>query len=550
MSIAPRILLLLATLTTLAGPRVSAAQQAPRITISVDARAPWTPRIPVRMTIPATAGPLTLAVPRWLPGMHAPEAPLGNFARLRLTVDGAALAWERDAFNPYLIHLTVPEGAKSVEASYDYVPKRRNREEVFYGVAASQHLAVLNPAAFSLAPQGDSRALAVAFTIRLPKGWSAATALRVAAPAAAEADGIAFSPVSLYTLVDSPIMAGQYRRSIPLATPKGDVPHTLELFAETDEVLAAKAPVTAGLLTRLVAESGRMFGTRHYQSFRFMLALTTDIGRNGLEHHEGVAYVLQPDDLDPGKRQLPESEWPEMLIPHEYTHSWNGKFRRPYGEDAHSNGEPQSADLIWVYEGLTEYLSDVLMVRSGFRSFEGWRRDLLARIATVRFGTGEDWQTLADTALVAPYTYVQGTGTGLRGVNDIYYESEMIWLEADAIIRRESKGARSLDDFCRLFFRGPNRGAEVVRYTRQDVVDALNRTQPYDWSGFIQRRFYAPPNGLPTAGVEAAGWKVTFGDAPVGSPGRPNGLLDYRHTFGAGIGPTGRVADVQPGSIA
>jgi predicted metalloprotease with PDZ domain len=548
MPVARRVLALALLALTLS--RAAAAQPAgapPRIAIRVDAAGLPARRIPVRLTLAGASGPVDLVFPRWLPGMHALEGPLGNFARLSITEAGAPLAWNRDPFDPYIIHVDAPAGSGTIEASYDYVPAKNRADEVFFGVAADHELAVINPAAFSLAPKGDPRAQQVAFSISLPKGWTAATALPVRPAAGAGAGTFECAPVSLYTLIDSPIMAGSHRRTIPLAIPPGDVPHTLELFADTEEVLQTKAPVVTPLLTRLVAESGRMFATRHYRSFRFMLALTTEIGRNGLEHHEGVAYVLQPDDLDENKKQLAATGWNEMLIAHEFTHSWNGKFRRPYGQDVASSVAPQSADLIWVYEGLTEYLSDVLMVRSGFRSFAGWRHDLTARASGMRFGQGRDWESVADAALVAPYTYVQGAGTALRGVGDVYYESELAWLEADAIIRRESKGARSLDDFCRLFFGGLNRGPEIVRYTRQDVADALQRTQPYDWNGFIRRRFYAPPSGLPTAGLEAAGWKLTFADrADAPSPGQ----LDYRFTLGAAISATGRIGGVVPGSAA
>jgi predicted metalloprotease with PDZ domain len=549
MSLACRAYVLFVMLLTLVAPRVGYAGERgnpPQIAIAVDAHTPEKHRIPVRLTLTGVAGPLTLVFPRWLPGMHAVQGPLGNFARLNVTADGVPLVWSRDPYDAYLIHLDVPGGTKVVEAAYDYMAARTS-EEVFYGVAAGQNLAVLNPAAFSLAPQGDPRALTVTFSIRLPKGWSAATALPVATGATAPPDTVSFAPVSLYTLIDCPIMAGSHRKTIPLATPSGDVPHTLELFADTDEILSRKAAVVTLLLTRLVAESGRMFGVRHYRSFRFMLALTTEIGRNGLEHHEGVAYVLQPDDLDDTQKQLPQSYWNTMLIPHEFTHSWNGKFRRPYGQDVRSNTAPQSADLIWVYEGLTEYLGDVLMVRSGFRASAAWRHTLLNSLATMRYGTGREWESLADTALVAPYTYIQGTGTALRGVNDVYYEGELVWLEADAIIRRESKGTRSLDDFCRLFFGGPNRGPEVIPYTRQDIVAALQRTQPYDWESFIRSRFYGPPQGLPAASFVAAGWQLSYGDVPE-TPF--TGAVDYRPTFGAYVTMNGRINGMLAGSLA
>lgn len=549
MSFAYRVLFLqILAITLFAHPSRCGADEVspPPMIITVDARTPWKPRIPVRLTLPAAPGPLTLVFPRWLPGMHAPEGPLGRFGRIGITADGVPLAWDRDPFDPYLIHTTVPAGARTVEASYEYITTNGS-DEVFFGVAASHNLAVINPAAFSVAPQGDSHTMRARMSISFPIGWGVSSALATDTAPGGSPGTVTFAPVSLYTLIDSPVMAGSFHRSIGLVVPPGDVHHSLDLYAESEEVLRARAPVVTPLITRLVAESGHMFGMRHYRSFHFMLGLTAEVGRNGLEHHEGVAYILEPDDLDESKRQLPQSSWNMMLIPHEFVHSWNGKYRRPYGEDARTNVATQSADLIWVYEGLTQYLGDVLMARSGFRTPESLRNDLLMRAATLRFGAGRDWESLADAALVAPYTYVHGTGTALRSVNDVYYESEMAWLEADAIIRRQSKGMRSLDDFCALFFGGINRGAETLTYTRKDVVDALNRIVAYDWAGFVQNRFYTAPKALPTWGFEASGWRLTYTDkSAVPSPGLP----DYRHTFGAFIASGGRVIDVVPGSLA
>jgi predicted metalloprotease with PDZ domain len=531
-------------------PRASAGP--PDMTISVDARTPWKRCLPVRLMLPARPGPLKLVFPRWLPGMHAMEGPLYNFARLALTVDGTPLTWRRDPFDAYIIHVEVPKGGKVVEATYEYVPAASGGAEVFYGVASGKSLAVLNPSAFALAPEGDPRALTAALCVRLPKGWSAATALLPANGASESPETIAFAPVSLYTLVDSPILAGAYRKTITLPSPTGDVPHTLDLFGDTEEIIAKKEAVVVPLVTRLVAESAKMFGGRHYRAFRFMLALSREVRRNGLEHHESVAYVLEPDDLDTGKdagkKATPQDAWNAMLIPHEFVHSWNGKFRRPYGEDAARNTSPQSTDLLWVYEGLTQYLGDVLMVRCGFRTPENWRRDLTRHAAGLRFGPGRDWQSVADAAIAASHVYVQGAGTSLRGPGDIYFEGMLIWLEADAIIRRESRGARSLDDFCRLFFGGPNNGAEVVRYTLKEVIESLKRVQPYDWDGFVRERFYGPPKGLPTGGLEAAGWKLTFGDAPEDMASEAT--TDYRHSLGVFVTTQGRAFDPVPGSPA
>ena len=541
---------LLSLLLVMAAPAYcqKAEASAVTMTILVDARAPWSRHIPVRLILHPDAGKLALTFPGWLPGSHAMDAPFENFARLRIMANGAPLAWRRDAYNVRLIHLDVPPGTGTVEADYDYAPARNVSSELYFGVSAGRDLAVLNPAAFALAPVGNPKTLTAALSIRLPTGWSAATALPLSAAKNGEADTCAYKPVSLYALIDSPILAGSHHKTVVLPVPASDVPHTLELFGDTAAIVETKAPVVVPLLTRLVAESGRMFGTRHYRSFRYLLALTSEIGRNGLEHHESAIYALQPDTLDDKAKALLSNSWNANLIPHEFVHSWNGKFRRPYGEDARSNIAPQSSDLIWVYEGLTEYLGEVLMVRAGFRTAEAWRNDLMTRPAGLRAGSGRDWQSLADASITASHTYITGPGTGLRGPGDIYYEGMLIWLEADAIIRRESGGTRSLDDFCRVFFGGRNRGAEVKRYTERDVVRALQRAQTHDWDSFVQSRFYAPPAGLPTAGLEAAGWKLAFTDKPDKAamvfPG------DYRDSLGLMLAPTGRIAVVLENSIA
>lgn len=524
----------------------------PNMTISVDARTPWNSRIPVKMALGVNPGPITLVFPRWLPGMHAAEGPLGNFGRFSLAVDGAPLSWQRDPYDPYLIKATVPAGGKVLTASYDYIAPRNRADEVFYGIAAGHDVAVLNPSAFSVAPECDPRTLTTSLKLTVPVGWRVSSAMALESPNATgtgtEALTFTYAPVSLYTLIDSPIMAGRYHRSITLASPAGDVKHILDLYADNDETLQKKIAVVTPLFNRLVAESWKMFGGRHYHAFHFMLALSNEVGRNGLEHHEGVAYVLQPDDLDDSRKQMPGNGWNAMLIPHEFVHSWNGKFRRPYGEDAHSNNAAQSADLIWMYEGLTQYLGDVLMVRAGFRTAGAFRIDLFNRASSMRYGAGRDWESLADTALVAPYTYIHGTGTALRGVNDVYYEGELAWLEADAIIRKQTHGQRSLDDFCQLFFGGANRGAEVIPYTRTEIIEALNLICTYDWSNFIQTRFYAPPAALPFAGLEKTGYKVTYTDTPASNGGQA--IPDYRPSFGAYITGTGAIVDVVTASAA
>ena len=538
------------------------------IRIEVDASTPWNRRIPARVLLPAKPGRFDLVYPGWLPGMHAVEGPIANVSRLTLRLDGKPLPWRRDPYNPFVIHTEIPADGQLIEASFDYVPPGATINEGFAGVVVTPSIVALNPSAFALAPLGNARACRVALHVRLPQGWTAATALaRSPAPdTSADANALAFAPTSLYTLVDSPIMAGANHKTISLPTPVGDVPHVLDLFGETPAALKKEEIVTP-LFRRLVAESQRLFGVRHYPSFHYLLALTPLAERSGLEHHASAIYVLQPEDLDSGPRPFKNNAWTANLIPHEFTHSWCGKYRRPYGENPHSNVVAQSSDLIWVYEGLTEYLGELLMVRAGFRPLEDWRNQLMSDAAHSHSAPNRDWQSLADAAITASYTYIHGSGTSLRNVSDIYYEGRLVWLEADMIIRRESGGKRSLDDFCRLFFGGRNRGAEVRTYTRRDVLTALRRTQSYDWETFLQKRVYKPPSGMLTQGLEMAGWRLEFGNAPdltamnsvtnslpislLSGPSAPfSPYSDYLRSVGIGFSPNGAILAVAPDSPA
>ena len=517
--------------------------------IDMDASTPWTRRIPAHITLPAKPGRLDLVFPGWLPGMHAVEGPIANVSRFALLLDGKPLAWRRDAYNPFLIHANVPPYGQTVEANFDYVPPGATLNEGFAGVVATPNLVALNPSAFALAPLGNARACRVVLRVRLPHGWTAATALTYSPTPDINAapDTLTFTPTSLYTLVDSPIMAGINHKTISLPAPVGDVPHTLDLFGETPAILQKEA-IAAPLFGRLVAESGRLFGVRHYRAFHYLLALTPLSERSGLEHHESAIYVLNPDDLDSGPKPFKNNAWNANLIPHEFAHSWCGKYRRPYGENPRTSIAAQSSDLIWVYEGLTEYLGELLMVRSGFRPVEDWRGQLTSDVAHSHSAPARDWQSLADASIMASYAYIHGSGTGLRSINDIYYEGRLIWMEADMIIRRESGGKRSLDDFCRLFFGGRNKGAEIRTYTRQDVIAALHRTQPYDWETFIQKRVYDPPNGMLTQGLELAGWRLEFGNAPESAPFSP--FFDYVRSVGIGFLTNGAILSVAPDSPA
>jgi predicted metalloprotease with PDZ domain len=517
------------------------------IALTIDATAVGKNRITAHLTIPAKPGPLTLTYPRWIPGNHAPNAPLANTAKLQTSANGKPIPWKRDRYDPYLFEVTVPAGARTVEASLEYAPRAASADEVFYGATFSETIGVVNWNALLLHPKDAIvQKQSVGARLLLPEGWSAATALKATKT---EPGIVTYAPVSLETLIDSPVMLGAHYRTIELAT-AGEKPHTLHIFSETPETAVPEPFV--GRMRRLVTESGKLFGTRPYATFQYLLAVTDKIARSGLEHRASTLNVLPASALLDSPATGPYDAgraWTDNLIAHEFVHSWNGKYRRPYGLVTATSNARLSTDLLYVYEGLTEYLGEVLMVRSGFRPAERWRDDMRQRILFLRQGAGRDWQPLSDAAVTAAWVYTTGNGTGLRPTNDIYYESALVWLEADAILRRESGGRRSLDDFCRRFFAAPNPDAPVLGYRRTDLVAALRATWPYDWDGFLARRFEAPPSGLPVFGLEASGWRLGFTDQ-VPDLQVAEAQSDLRWSLGIQVSAQGAIATVVPESPA
>jgi predicted metalloprotease with PDZ domain len=303
-------------------------------------------------------------------------------------------------------------------------------------------------------------------------------------------------------------------------------------------------------MQKLVTESAALFGARHYDKFTFLLALTSGLPQYGLEHHESTVNVLRPTALGDGTGT--PGQWNANLLPHEYVHSWNGKHRRPYGLAGTRFNQPLSTDLLWVYEGLTEYLGEVLMVRCGFYPFEAEREHLRQLLLSLDGREARKWQSLREAALLYPLISRRGDGTRLRLSNDIYYESQLHWLEADALIRQKSQERLSLDDFCRRFFGGTNRGPEVKPYTEAELVAALTATLPsHDWAGWLRSRFDATEPRAPRTGLERAGWPEQLGEIDeTRAPRRASeALTDFRYSLGFRLsGP--KITQLEPDSFA
>lgn len=497
------------------------------------------------LQIPAHAGEMRLVFPKWIPGNHRPSGPIGALTGIHMQAAGHALAWQRDAVDMYEFHVSVPAGVDTLDVSLDAITKLDSAGGG--GPAASSNILDLNWNAVLLYPQGaKSDDVTFAPSVTLPAGWKFGTALPVARTTG---DEVEFAPVSLTTLIDSPLIAGAHYRKIEL-TKAGDAPiHVMDVVADAEPDLAMTSQDVAAY-QKLVAETGALFGARHYRQYHFLLTLSDQVGGHGLEHHASNDSVeAERALLDPDLHMLYAD-----LVPHEFMHSWNGKYRRPAGLATPNYQEPMIGDLLWVYEGLTQYLGTVLAARSGLWTDEQYREALAGTAAALDHRAGRTWRPLEDTARSVQTLRMMGSQwqNWRRGL-DYYPEGELIWLEVDAIIRQQTHGQRSLNDFCRKFHGGESGSPKVVPYTFDDVVGALNEVAPYDWAGLLRERVAATSTHAPLGGIEGGGWKLVYDDKPNLFTQAEEKLAkfgDFSYSLGFTASEDGKLDDVIVGSPA
>jgi predicted metalloprotease with PDZ domain len=470
------------------------------ITLALDARE--TPRklLHARETFTVTPGALTLVYPKWLPGEHAPDGAIDDLVGLKFSAGGRTLSWRRDPVDPFAFHLDVPQGVDTLDVSLDFLSAIGAGG---FSSASSEtaHLGIYSWNQVVLYPQG-ARTDDVMFraSMQLPAGWKFATALPVAGQSS---DKIDFAPVSLTTLVDSPVIGGEYLRVVPLDT--SSRPVEADLVGDTANAIDIPNDLTQKW-KRLVQEADAMFGARHYNNYHFLLTLSDRVAHFGLEHH-------QSNDSRVNENSLSQQN-SIGVVAHEYVHSWNGKFRRPAGLATPDFQQPMIGELLWVYEGLTQYLGYVLAERSGMWS-ESYYKERLAQIAAFLDNEpGRDWRPLADTTTAAQLLYFSpGQWTAYRRGTDFYDEGWLIWLDVDTQIRQLTNGQKSIEDFCHLFYGGESSAPMVKPYTFDDVVAALNQVAPHDWKGFLSARIYQITPHAPLDGITKGGWRLVYSDA-------------------------------------
>lgn len=506
----------------------TAALAGPTISLTVDATKTPQKLLHAHLGMAVTPGPLTLYYPKWIPGEHGPNGPISSLTGLKFEGGGKTIPWKRDLLDVFTFHVDIPAGVSHLDAQYDFIEPDGN--------SATDKLMVLEWNDVVLYPAGTpAEQLSYEARLIMPDGWKFGTSLPVANESGNQ---VTFKPISLDLLVDSPVVTGEFYRAIDLTPPGEPIHHEIDMVADSEAALAM-SPEIQKAMTNLVVESGKLFGARHYRDYHFLFTLSDHVAHFGLEHHESN------DSRLPERALLLPSAGMSLggLLAHEFVHSWNGKFRRPADLMVPYYEEPMKTDLLWGYEGLTDFLGPMLAARSGLWTPDQYHEYLASIAAMLGPGRpGRTWRPLLDTASGEPgLGFARGWMSWRRGT-DYYDEGDLLWLEVATIIHRESHGQKSIDDFCQAFHGGPNNRPEVKTYTFDELVAALNAIAPFDWAGFFHERLDSNSPDAPVGGIVNSGWKVTFNGEPSKLQGRRGNPGDI-YSIGLQIGNDGVVSD-------
>ncbi len=495
----------------------------------------------VRERIPASPGGFTIVYPKWIPGEHGPTGPLNDLAALRVSADGTTLPWRRDPLDLYDFHVDVPAGARAIDVDFDVLMNAPG------DVMSTHSVGIVNWNRAVLYQGGvDSHQYFVKPSIVLPAGWEFATALRTAAQSGSRVD---FEVTPLNMLVDSPLDLGRFVHKWNLWR-DGSAFVELDAFADAPENLDIPANLLAAY-QRVPAEAFALYGSRHFYDYHALLTLSDSIGFEGIEHHQSSDDRAPEGFLTDPQESLASGD----LITHEFSHSWNGKYRRPADLTTPNFQVPQLTDLLWVYEGMNQYLGDLLSFRAGIRETREYPEYLATLYAQMDTETGRSTTPLIDLTTGAPYFYLARGDYGAirRNADDFYTEGELLWLDVDTIIRQRSHGARSLDTFLHRFTEPALTGPIVKTYTRAQVEALLNEVEPYDWHAFFEKYVYQPTAHPPADELARAGWSLVYtgkSNAFITAANADDHSIEGWYSYGAELSGEGVVRDVREGSPA
>ena len=515
------------------------------ITISVDATDAPRRVLHAKLQFPTQPGPLTLYYPKWMPADHSPDGPIWNLAGLHFSAGGKEIPWQQDDVDMYAFNIDVPQGANSIDASLDFLLSPPG-PTIDFSASGAAKLFILMWNQVALYPKGWPAAeLTYNPSLTLPSGWKFNTALPVASQSG---NSITFSPVAFDLLIDSPVQAGEFTRVYPL-NPAIKPPHELDVLSDDAWALDIP-PALLENYSRLVAEADALYRSHHYRDYHFLLTLSDNTMGLGQEHHESSDdRIRQHTLLDPNARLLEAG-----LFPHEFTHSWNGQFRRPEGLATPDFQQPMKGELLWVYEGLTEFLGELLTARSGLATPLQAREHLAETAAMLDHRAGRRWRSLQNTANAAQILYFSvPEWSSYRRSVDFYPEAVLIWLDVDATIRKLTNDSRSMDDFCHAFYAPPDGKPEIKTYTFDDVVSTLNGIAPYDWRSFLRERLDSTGPHAPLGGITGGGWQLVYNDEPnefIAAGDAESGGADFTSSIGLHVKGDGTVIDAIPGMPA
>jgi len=449
-------------------------------------------------------GETVLLYPEWLPGTHAPQGAIDRIAGLRFSAGGNAVRWTRDPLDVYAFQVHAPKGVTTIEADFDYLSPTSTDVGP---IEISPEIAIVEWINLVLYPAGYyAHRIPVSASLALPPGWAYATALETVSTTGGQ---VGFRQEPLDVFVDSPLYAGRHSARFDL-DPDAKVPVRMTLFADRPQLLDVK-PEQLKAYRELVQQAYSLYGARHYAHYDFLYSLSDRVQQQGLEHHQSSEDGADPESFT----EWDKTAYDRDLLPHEFTHSWNGKFRRPADLWTPNYSVPMQDSLLWVYEGQTQYWGEVLSARSGLLTRQQALDSLALTAAFYDRQAGRKWRPVQDTTndeIMNPRRPM--SWRSWQRFEDYYSEGALIWLEADTLIRERTQGKRSLDDFARAFFGVQDGNAGELTYTFDDVVRTLNAVEPYDWAGFLHSRVEGIGRAAPLQGLAQGGYRLVYTDTP------------------------------------